>query len=766
MEFKGHCSKREGHEKFIPVSEFSMDHLPSDYVTFGNKPYIVDIIRQQAVLTVRLSVEYVSPARRSEDTLYHWRNTRLRRHYGSGWVRNVREAQLRESCPCSECRSKSAMQKQPRRSFIVEVQTARHVVYDAEEARSTVVDLFYDSENEEKGVADVFTSRINWRKRRQLQCVALMSSNLRLDVAVLKCITHDEDIYHQLQSALSLLSRQTAGIVRRFGIERHDKSCLGEQSSGVIRRLPVPLSCPLRQSLVAIVSHPHGLPKQVTIGTLQGKMFMDCLGSRLQLILEESVPNVDDLKNLADRILHSFSSFENLDGERTSKCVVLKLLLEDEPDNGKICHQMSAGDYIDEIKNCPNCFCFNEERRRAATFSDSLGAAVEELKNQRKNASHKPTFDSALECLKAVAVAIESRQRDMVLERESRSPFLKPNFCDNQRYNRSSELKQIAFFKSHHNNADSHEKTHELVNSKHKLQVSLLDQLCQETKRPGNKDLYRPVYNTQTCPGSSGAPVFIFPPQTSCTARQLNWGRCVQSHQSLENVSSFDIFYTHSTWRKVDDCGTSFYGCGMSSPCQEKKFSLSASKKKSKPPCSCSYSNQPCRKQRAKKRLKYRSIADCPGPPTDSASQRQEDSNDSLLDGALRTVRVALKTVYGYFWPSSALIDAEADMDTVSVLVKFPKGELKSCEIYFNTRLVKEEKERLLCLSDEDYGSADNYSLLLYPASNAQSPITLDDDEEILMYCEDIADDAKLVIVTKEEQVPDIGPSLGVSLKI
>ncbi|XP_005110406.1 uncharacterized protein LOC101846775 [Aplysia californica] len=220
------CRKNGNHEKFIPVKEFSFDHLPC---SCRNKN-VLTCIRNMAVLTVKVKVNFVSLNRpdtcvtAGSSQAYPFSNLRGRNvlRTGSGWVHTV-ENVTHTDCKCRAC----VDTLEPSRNWWqITVVTAAHVVYDDQECRNATFDLFYDDEDS-----------------REESMVTLQGHRVDLvdvdtDRCHLVCVTHDRHVGRRLQLAI--------------------KTCQNE-----LHRLQSQL-----QSLTptVVVSHPHGLSKRITVG--------------------------------------------------------------------------------------------------------------------------------------------------------------------------------------------------------------------------------------------------------------------------------------------------------------------------------------------------------------------------------------------------------------------------------------------------------------------------------------------------------------------
>ena len=218
------CSKNPGHTDFIPAPEFCLDHLPR----WCSDPSVVECVRTIAALTVRLRVSYTSWSRPDGYTFSKHRGSGIL-HTGSGWVRKIQPGS--GPCRCPECRRSSF----PRQDWYeVHLETACHVVYNTEEAQATKVDFFFDDER----------SKVEgWIET--IHAFAATDQDEKGDICILLCATHDHDLGDILQVCVDKLRP-----MERFNI------------CAVYSQIRT-------RHLCIIVSHPHGRPKQVTVGEEQ-----------------------------------------------------------------------------------------------------------------------------------------------------------------------------------------------------------------------------------------------------------------------------------------------------------------------------------------------------------------------------------------------------------------------------------------------------------------------------------------------------------------
>ena len=223
------CMKNPGHEDFIPVRDFAGANLSHP---LGEED--LRMLRVTADLTVRMRVTLTSWGRPDTDQLSAYRGSRHLR-IGTGFIKDV-HFETNKPCPCDKCDGYVV-----RNHWVFNVQTARHVVYNTEEALRTRVDLFYDDEisKHDGRMVTIWASR-----------VAMVSSDR--DVCDVECVTHDGDIGQKIQFLCSNLPRSRPSHYRKQ-LDLPDYPSMAW--AGFVPR-----------SYVLIISHPHGQPKKITVG--------------------------------------------------------------------------------------------------------------------------------------------------------------------------------------------------------------------------------------------------------------------------------------------------------------------------------------------------------------------------------------------------------------------------------------------------------------------------------------------------------------------
>lgn len=163
------------------------------------------------------------------------------------WIVRVRYKFTEESertCPCSECLTKPETDRCKNFGKVM-VWTAKHLVYDTEEAKSSVVQLFYDSEDSS-------------REKIFLSPYKVWKGDVRGDWIGVKCVTHDLELWDRLKANF-----EKCGELQQKVDEKYKS---GDEKFSVI------------------VSHPHGLCKRVTFGRWLDRHEWEYNGDKIQTI--------------------------------------------------------------------------------------------------------------------------------------------------------------------------------------------------------------------------------------------------------------------------------------------------------------------------------------------------------------------------------------------------------------------------------------------------------------------------------------------------
>ncbi|XP_059152045.1 uncharacterized protein LOC131938145 [Physella acuta] len=226
------CKKNPGHKGFIPLKDFNASCLPSRY---HGDDLMSETIKRLAALTVQVKTKFTSLERpefyRGTQVPYPCYNdtgSHVMR-LGNGRVCDVdkyTESDRRGTCRCAKCQVSATPSKVWGEVYVL---TARHVVFDDSEARQTRCVLGFD-DNKSPGV-----SLDGWE-------VVGGEADIGGDVCNLKYVTCDLELIDGLDKMwrrFADLCREVENKYRRF----HDVD-----------------------KLTVIVSHPHGCPKQVSVG--------------------------------------------------------------------------------------------------------------------------------------------------------------------------------------------------------------------------------------------------------------------------------------------------------------------------------------------------------------------------------------------------------------------------------------------------------------------------------------------------------------------
>ncbi|GFR96101.1 hypothetical protein ElyMa_000959800 [Elysia marginata] len=220
--------KNPGHKNFISVQDFKDNYLPRLQSDDQREKF-----RSCIDMTVRLRVDCTSQARPDDDDMAEYRGNSIMR-VGTGFVRDVDEPKYGEPCVFPKCGGNVARKQRRFR-----VWTAKHVVYNTEEARKTKIDFFYDDDSCDRD-----------GRMKSVWGVEVTGSRPDKDWCLMDCVTCDEDLGERIEE---FDSRYVVDDKQNF----RDLSQLGLLPSGGKYFNPV-----------LIVSHPHGQPKKITVGVV------------------------------------------------------------------------------------------------------------------------------------------------------------------------------------------------------------------------------------------------------------------------------------------------------------------------------------------------------------------------------------------------------------------------------------------------------------------------------------------------------------------
>ncbi|XP_059152029.1 uncharacterized protein LOC131938139 isoform X2 [Physella acuta] len=223
------CKKNPGHKDFIPLKDFNTNCLPSRY---HDDDLVTETIKTLAALTVQVKTKFTSlerpefyPGTQVPYPFYNDRGSLVMR-LGTGRVYLVnKHTESGRTCRCAKCQVSATPSKVWR---VINVLTATHVVFDDSEARQTRCVLGFD-DNKSPGV-----SLDSWEMRG--------GAHIERDWCELSYVTCDIELVDELDK-----------MCQRFGclcIDVRDKYGRFDDVD----------------KLTVIVSHPHGCPKQVSVG--------------------------------------------------------------------------------------------------------------------------------------------------------------------------------------------------------------------------------------------------------------------------------------------------------------------------------------------------------------------------------------------------------------------------------------------------------------------------------------------------------------------
>ncbi|GFO41620.1 hypothetical protein PoB_006812500 [Plakobranchus ocellatus] len=224
------CEKNPGHERFIPASEFSIDDIPEEYRIQS----LFDPVKSFLDVVVRLRVNYTSE-KRPKGYPFHDSGGKYETHTGSGVLFHIDTFEGEWGSPSASAETDAPCQKW----YVVSLATACHVVYNSEEAKETTMDFFYDDEDSRKD-----------GRMKSLQVHEMSKKDIHGDLCILECVTRDDSLIEQLQLILDPKMQLNPFFKNREQLQLQDKS------------------------LCFVISHPHGRPKQITIGYTESYEFM------------------------------------------------------------------------------------------------------------------------------------------------------------------------------------------------------------------------------------------------------------------------------------------------------------------------------------------------------------------------------------------------------------------------------------------------------------------------------------------------------------
>ncbi|XP_059148129.1 uncharacterized protein LOC131935639 [Physella acuta] len=222
------CQKNPGHKGFIPLKYFNRNCLPARYRDDG---LMSGTIKTLAALTVQVKTKYTSldrpefyPGTQEPYPFYSDSGSHVMR-LATGRVRRVdKYTEGAVTCRCAKCQVSATPSKVWGKVSVV---TATHVVFNDKEARQTRCVLGY---NDNKSPV---VSLDGWE---------VVSADIDGDLCELRYVTCDLNLVDELEMMCQLFDRFCTEVRKKYS-----------------RFVDV-------DKLTVIVSHPHGCPKQVSVG--------------------------------------------------------------------------------------------------------------------------------------------------------------------------------------------------------------------------------------------------------------------------------------------------------------------------------------------------------------------------------------------------------------------------------------------------------------------------------------------------------------------
>ena len=189
------------------------------------------LLRVIADRTVRIRAFYTSQEYKS-DYCTCWRSTESKGpRLGTGYIYGISESN--GPCPCKKCKRKKSKKC---KYWMLTVNTASYIVCNMKEAEKATIDLFYDNK-----------SSMDGGQVRSLTPIDFLKSESDQERCSLFCVTCDPAIIERIRPLSSL----------------QPSSCEGDLLDSFRRLLTQG-----RPAFALVVSHPHGLPKKITMGSL------------------------------------------------------------------------------------------------------------------------------------------------------------------------------------------------------------------------------------------------------------------------------------------------------------------------------------------------------------------------------------------------------------------------------------------------------------------------------------------------------------------
>lgn len=176
---------------------------------------------------MRVLVNWTSKNRPDGDPCANYRDSRRTRTASGTYVLDNAEHFVSKECPIPNChRAKDLGPQHTIYEGDLKIFTNKHVLYDDDELARTVVDFFYDSPDR-AGVVREYAIKLFYTKPSS-------------DKTFFKVTIHDQELFRRLE---------------KYDLDR--AACFHSLSPSVVKSM-----C----SFAIVVSHPHGLPKKISIG--------------------------------------------------------------------------------------------------------------------------------------------------------------------------------------------------------------------------------------------------------------------------------------------------------------------------------------------------------------------------------------------------------------------------------------------------------------------------------------------------------------------
>ncbi|KAH9498683.1 hypothetical protein Btru_004537 [Bulinus truncatus] len=211
------------HVNFIPVKEFTLNHLPKEI----RLQCVANYILAESRTAVRVLVKWTSKNHPDTDACARWRGYKSTRTASGKFVLdNPHDFQTRD-CPIPHCHRKADLgQNHKVLEGDLKIFTNKHVLFDEDELSRTEVDFFYDS-SDKAGLVKEYAIQLFYTKPSS-------------DKTFLKVTIHDEALLKRLEE-----------------IDAKKCEAFWKLPTRILRSM---------SAFAIVISHPHGMPKNISIG--------------------------------------------------------------------------------------------------------------------------------------------------------------------------------------------------------------------------------------------------------------------------------------------------------------------------------------------------------------------------------------------------------------------------------------------------------------------------------------------------------------------